>query len=77
MQLVFNNFIDPANRIKLVKNLKFAIPFLEKIVIEKKETTIRQTKKYQVEMVFRTNKSKLDTSNIEAAVIQRDKDIDK
>lgn len=62
---------------KPVENLRSAMFFSGEIVLEKKETIIKKTKKCQVEMVFQTNGSKLDIDNIGAAVTWRKIHLDK
>ena len=69
--------MDLSDRVESVENLGFIVPFLEEIMIERKKKTIKQAKKQQMRMVFWTNRSKLNLSNIGEIVAQRDKNLDK
>lgn len=76
-QLALDNSIDPADGIEPVENSGSAAPFPGEIVVGRKEKAIKQAKRYSVETVFWTDGSRLDTSNVGAAVTWRDENLDK
>lgn len=65
--MVRNNTGDFANRVELVKNMRFANRFSKTVIIEKKNG-VQEAKRYWIEIIIWVNRSKSNQKNVEATV---------
>lgn len=74
-QIASNYFIDQANWVELIENLRPISDFSGNIIIEEKNKAIEEAKKYWIGNIIQTNRSKLGKGNIGTMVSWKDKDL--